>query len=195
MANCQCVNPCHKQLYQSTAEIAIERLHAERNSKIGQTRKIINVVTEEQHVLLYNRLMAYRSELAHNCSHEKLLTGFDYATGFSSVLVKNILDNTKYINSLQTLKDSFSFYDYERAVKTWDVICEVLELVPDEKGNVHTTSSSSDINSPAHIELDNHDELNETSSSDSDDSDIDIVKKSFCLQISGSSEEDDTSSE
>ena len=82
MANCQCINPCHKQLCQSTFDIALQKLHSEKNSKIGQTMKMINVVTEAQHVLIYDRLMAYRSELAHNCSHEKLLTGLDYVTVF-----------------------------------------------------------------------------------------------------------------
>lgn len=106
-------------------------MHAEKNSKVEQTTKIINVVTKE-HVLIHDRLMAYRSELAHNCSHEKLLTGLDYATGFSSVLVKNILDKVQYINSLEAVKDSFPFYADEHAIKTWEVISEVLQLVPDK---------------------------------------------------------------
>ena len=59
MANCQCINPCDKQLYQSTFEIALQKLHAEKNRKIGQTMKMINVVTEAQCVLIHDRLMAY----------------------------------------------------------------------------------------------------------------------------------------
>ncbi len=177
MANCQCINPCHKQLHQSSFEIAIQKLHAEKNSKIRQTTKVVNDVTEEQRVLIHDRLMAYRSELAHNCSHEKLLTGLDYATGFSSVLVKNILDNAKYINSLQAVKYSFPFYADEHAIKTWEVISEVLELVPDEKGNVQAAASDCDINSPAHI-FDN-----EIPSSDTDDSDNDIIKKTFACKL------------
>ena len=117
MTNCQCMNPCHKQLYQSTIEIALQKVHAQRNSKIGQTMKRINVVTEAQRVLIHNRLMTYRSELAHNCSHEKLLTGLDYATGFSYALVKNILDKVQYINSLEAVKDFFPFYADEHALR------------------------------------------------------------------------------
>ncbi len=185
MANCQCINPCHKQLHQSSFEIAIQKLHAEKKLHADrQTTKVVNDVTEEQRVLIHDRLMAYRSELAHNCSHEKLLTGLDYATGFSSVLVKNILDNAKYINSLQAVKDSFPFYADEHAIKTWEVISEVLELVPDEKGNVQAAASDCDINSLAHI-FDN-----EITSSDTDDSDNDIIKKNVCLQIASSSDSD-----
>ena len=72
--------------------------------------KMIHVVTEAQCVLIHDRLMAYRPELAHNCSHEKLLTGLDYATGFSYALVKNILDKVQYINSLEAVKYLFPFY-------------------------------------------------------------------------------------
>ena len=90
-------------------------------------------VTEAQRVLIHDHLIAYRSELAHNCSHEKLLTGLDYATGFSHALVKTILDKVWYINSLEAVKDLFPFYADEHAMKTWEVISEVLELVPDKK--------------------------------------------------------------
>ena len=72
----------------------------------------------------------------------------------------------------------------EHAIKTWEVISEVLELVPDEKGNVQAAASDCDINSPAHI-FDN-----EITSSDTDDSDNDIIKKNVCLQIASSSDSD-----
>ena len=88
------------------------------------------------------------------------------------------------INSLQAVKDSFPFYADEHAIKTWEVISEVLELVPDEKGNVQAAASDCDINSLAHI-FDN-----EITSSDTDDSDNDIIKKNVCLQIASSSDSD-----
>ena len=120
MTKCECTcNPCPTQLYQSTAETAIRQLMAQKNSgNVHSTDQIVHVITEEQRALLHDRLMAYRSELAHHCSHENLLTGLDYATGYSSVLVNNILENAKYINNLQSLKDNFFFYNDEHAIKT-----------------------------------------------------------------------------
>ena len=69
------------------------------------------------------------------------------------------------------------------------MISEVLELVPDKKENVQAAfSAGSSLNSPAHI--DNHHEINETSSSDTDDTNIDILKKTVRLQVSSSSDSD-----
>ena len=73
-------------------------------------------------------------------------------------------------------------------MKTWKVVSEVLELVPDKKENVQAAFSDSGLNSSAHI--DNHPEINETSSSDTDDSNTDIMKKTVCLQVSSSSDSD-----
>ena len=47
--------------------------------------------------------------------------------------MKNNLDKVQYINSLEAVKDIFPFYADEHAVKTWEVISEVSELVPDKK--------------------------------------------------------------
>ena len=53
--------------------------------------------------------------------------------------MKNILDKVQYIHSLEAVKDLFPFYADEHAMKTWEVISEVLELVPDKKENVVLT--------------------------------------------------------
>ena len=186
MNNFECTNPCPKQLYQSTAETAIRKLHAGKNSENVESTEIVNVITEEQHALLHDRLIAYRSELANHYSHEKLLTGLDYATGYSSVLVSNILENAKYLKSFQYLKDKFSFYNEEHAIQTWGIICEVLQLVTDE--------DSETINLPATIE-DQDDNNVYDSLSDCDSDHSDIVERTVKLQVVSSSDEDDTCSE
>ena len=186
--DCKCNNFCPKQQYQSIAEIAIRTVHAEKNSVNTTTKKIVNVVTDEQLTCLQDHLMAYRSELAQNCCHEKLLTGLDYATGYSSMLVNDILKNIKYIESLQSLKSKFFFYNDEHAVKTWEIICDVLSLVTEQVTSSNETSSIA-------VAGNNGDASESASDCDSEDSNISIAERTVRLHIISSSEGEETCSD
>ena len=81
--SCECTNPCPKEMYKPTIVIVLQRLHSKKRCETLEAKEVTNNISEEQYALLYDRLMAYRSELANHCSHEKLLTGLDCATGYS----------------------------------------------------------------------------------------------------------------
>ncbi|CAB4004938.1 Werner syndrome ATP-dependent helicase, partial [Paramuricea clavata] len=143
--------------------------YLQESGRIGRTGNQLN------HAILLRykgctRKLAYRSELAQNCCHEKLLTGLDYATGYSSMLVNDILKNIKYIESLQSLKSQFFFYNDEHAVKTWEIICDVLSLVTEQVTSSNETSSIA-------VAGNNGDASESASDCDSEDSNISIAER------------------
>jgi hypothetical protein len=165
---------------------SLAKIAQQKRCETLEAKEVTNNISEEQYGLLYDRLMAYRSELANYCFHEKLLTGLDCATGYSLMLLNSILENAKYIGSLQSLKSQFYFYDEEHAIKTWDIMCDVLEL-PFECDQ----SSQSTTFSPLHEDCSSQDR-----SSQSSDSDVSI-ERSVRLQLESSADdhEDDSCSE
>ena len=70
----------------------------------------------------HEELMRYRSKLALETPEEKLLTGMDIATGFSSSLVENIVSNVEKIDSLPTMKNMFNFFDEDHAIQAWQIL-------------------------------------------------------------------------
>ena len=66
--------------------------------------------------------MAYQSELVEYCQHEQLLTGIDIASGFSCLLIEQIVQNLQHIDTIEYLRDHFDFFSEEHVIETWQFI-------------------------------------------------------------------------
>lgn len=96
---------------------------------------MIHHTTNEQRLSIQEKLMSYRNELSGN--HD-LFHGIDISTGFTRELIDTLVQNVDCISSPDDLKNNFNFLDSEHVFETWNIICEVLEELPD---NVRTDSS------------------------------------------------------
>lgn len=164
LQDCVCAEPCPTHTYQSSIEMELLNAKVENKKKATKPENVINNVSSKMKCHLRNQLMAYRSQLASNVSHEQLLTGLDLTTGYSRKLILDIVKNVQYIASLQSIQQKFTFFNDSHAINTWQIICGVLELSDAELESDRELLSS---NSGS----DNNDEDNNDSESDDNNGD------------------------
>lgn len=99
LATCVCSEGCPTNTFQSQIEISQLNLKSKNTNKIKPTNEA--KCKKKSHLQV--QLLAYRSRLADNVSHEHLLTGLDLTTGYSRQLIKNIVSKVQYIGSLESL--------------------------------------------------------------------------------------------
>jgi superfamily II DNA helicase RecQ len=124
-----------------------------RVDNLHLVKKVKNVSTE-QCKQLHDCLITYQSELVEYCQHEQLLTGIDIASGFSSSLIEQIVQNVQYIDTIEYLRDHFHFFSEEHVIKTWQFINNIIlingnqgERITKEKYPLYADKGSSDITS------------------------------------------------
>ena len=152
---CDCDIKCNEEnnLFSPVAKcIKSSASHVDDNLHL--IRKV-PIVSTEQLQQLHDCLITYQSELVEYRQHDQLLTGIDIASGFSSLLIEQIVQNVHYIDSIEYLRDHFNFFSEEHVIKTWQLVNNVIlcncnkeeRRISKEKSALYADIDSSDINS------------------------------------------------
>ena len=131
---------CTAANYQSLME---SNLLSNIDTVVNDPKKPINPnvdLSGRKRSLLSQKLLAYRSKLAHNVPHEQLVTGLDISSGLSRSIIVGIVKNITNIDSLETLQDMFKFYDPSHAKKIWEKDSDLSDV--DTALKVHLLQSS-----------------------------------------------------
>ena len=134
---CECNMACNSELFYSPLEASsIMSDKATMNDKMQScfddtTNSLRHTMFNEEIVAnVRDELLQYRARLANYIPEEQLLTGVDIATGFSKVLIEQIVSKIWKIESLDALKKMITFFNEEHALQSWFIISNVKERVP-----------------------------------------------------------------
>ena len=151
---CDCDTKCTEanNLSSPVAKCVKSSSHVDDNLHL--VKKELTVSTEQRQQL-HDCLMAYQSELVEYCQHEQLLTGIDIASGFSCLLIEQIVQNLQHIDTIEYLRDHFDFFSEEHVIETWQFINTIVlsngnegeSRLTEEKSPLYTDKDSSDITS------------------------------------------------
>jgi hypothetical protein len=117
-------------------------MNAAENKNIDA--KVKKMVSKHISCEVRRQLLQYRTKLANNIPHEKLLTGLDLATGFSRVLIDGVISSLHLIDSYESLEKKFNFLSDEHAKHTWNIISKSVTVYSDSEddGDSNPTYSS-----------------------------------------------------
>ncbi len=181
--DCNCSEQCPVDQYVSPIASHLSNMNAAENKNIDA--KVKKMVSKHISCEVRRQLLQYRTKLANNIPHEKLLTGLDLATGFSRALIEGVISSLHLIDSYESLEKNFNFLSDEHAKHTWNIIFKSVTVYSDSEddGDSNPTYSSDECSR----------DDTDTTGSGSDDEDINRYNRVQRICIETCSEDEHSS--
>ena len=126
------------------------------HQNVWQNENIHHNITPATRNAFLAGLLDFQYSLLQHIPLDKLLTGIDIATGFTTDMIHDIAGHMEYINTPDVLKNHFTFFCESHLQATWDIFCNIIEAEPGSNGEdddsdidiskhkVHVLTSSSE---------------------------------------------------